>query len=199
MSDDGCSALSAVLRLAGLSGSRDGLVLWLCVAQPCTFQLPSSCASAVSGLASDLIPARAMTLSAVSACIGVGASIVEGSIRAISNLVSEKEKRDRDSLGKLLRRGPGKVPRSKASQGFTSKAQVCLHSNLLWSLLQTELLLGIEWCTHDHRHLTGRIRPLLPGPSLPTWTGEATTSRESSFFCSAATPLPPNLPAQLVP
>lgn len=35
------SALSAVL---GVSGSEDGLVLWLCVAQPCTFScilLPS--------------------------------------------------------------------------------------------------------------------------------------------------------------
>lgn len=30
-------ALSAVLGVLLVSGSEDGLVLWLCVAQPCTF------------------------------------------------------------------------------------------------------------------------------------------------------------------
>lgn len=63
------SALSAVL---GGSGSQDGLVLWLGVAQPCTFQLPSFCRQSPQSLAPEVIPVWAMTLSACDGLHGGG-------------------------------------------------------------------------------------------------------------------------------
>lgn len=86
-----CTPPSALSAVVGVSGSEDGLVLWLCVAQPCTFScivLPS-----VASL-QRLSLFGAMTLSAASGCTGVGASIVEGSIWGHqSDLVSEKERK----------------------------------------------------------------------------------------------------------
>ena len=129
-------------------------------------------------LPASMIPARAMTLSAVNACIGVGASIVEGLIWAISNLCVGEREREERQLGKLARGvGPARF-QGPRFQGLTSKVQVCpvygVCIVIYCGLLQTKLL-GIEWCAHDHRHLTGRNPSTFARASLPTWT--ASTSK----------------------